>query len=86
MRPQSPDTDPKIEKLLIEAYRRMPVWQKLAIVGDLNEAVQAVAMADIRRRYPDASEHECRMRLASRWIDAELMRKAYGWDPAKEGY
>ena len=55
MRPQSPDTDPKIEKIQIEAYRRMPAWQKMRIVCDLNEAAQTVAMADIRRRHPAAA-------------------------------
>jgi hypothetical protein len=86
LRPISPDTDPEAERILIEGYRRMPAWEKLQRVGELNELVQCLAMADIRRRYPNASPRECQLRLASRWIDADLMRKAFGWDPDKEGY
>ena len=52
----------------------------------LDELVQRLAMTDIRRRYPQASPRECDLRLASRWLGAELMRRAFGWDPDKEGY
>jgi hypothetical protein len=86
MRPLSPDTHPEVEKRLIEAYRRMSAAEKLQRVRELTQFVQQLALADIRRRYPEADEHECRMRLASRWIEPELMRRAYGWDPDKEGY
>jgi hypothetical protein len=86
LRSLSSDTDPEAERILIEGYRRMPVWEKLQRVGELNELVQSLAMADIRRRHPDASPRECALRLASRWLDADLMRKAFGWDPDKEGY
>jgi hypothetical protein len=86
MRPLWSDTHPEIEEMLIEAYRRMSAWEKLQRVCEMNEALRQLALADIRRRHPDADEHECRMRLASRWIDAELMRTAYGWDPDREGY
>lgn len=86
MRPISPDTDPEVERILIEGYRRMPASQKLQRVRELNQLVQRLALADIRRRYPDASPRECQLRLASRWLDADLMRKVFGWDPEQEGY
>jgi hypothetical protein len=86
LRPISPDTDPEAERILIEGYRRMSASEKLKRVGELTELVRSVALADIRRRYPNASPRECQLRLASRWIDADLMRKAFGWDPDKEGY
>ena len=36
--------------------------------------------------HPEASEREIKLRVASRRIPAELMRRAFGWDPDKEGY
>jgi hypothetical protein len=80
------DTSPEVEKVLIELYRRMPNWQKLRQVSELTRAVQELALCDIRRRHPHADEREQRLRLASRWLTAETMRKVYGWDPDKEGY
>jgi hypothetical protein len=80
------DTHPEIEALQIEAYRRMSPTQKLQRVTALTQAVQELALADIRRRHPDADEREQRLRLASRWIEPELMKRAFGWDVDKEGF
>ena len=41
---------------------------------------------DIRRRHPDATSREQQLRLASRWLPAETMRRVFGWDPDREGY
>jgi hypothetical protein len=71
---------------LFELYRRMSACRKLQQVCELNRAVQELALCDIRRRHPQADEHEQRLRLASRWLSAETMRKVYGWDPDEEGY
>ena len=80
------DTRPAAERVLIELYRRMPAWQKLRQVSELTRAVQELALCDIRRRHPQADEREQKLRLASRWLRAETMRKVYGWDPEREGY
>jgi len=74
------DTEPRLDALLIEAYRAMSAQEKLERVTALTQAEQRLALLDIRRRYPDASERELALRLASRWIDADLMRRAFGWD------
>lgn len=71
---------------MIEGYRKMPMWKKLQQVRELSQLVYQLAMNDVRRRYPQADEREVKLRLASRWLEAELMRKAFGWDPEKEGY
>ncbi len=86
MRTQSPDTHPEIEAILVEACRRMTGAQKLANVRALNQAGQRLQLAYLRRRYPEADEHELTMRLASRSLGPELMRKAFGWDVEAEGY
>lgn len=80
------DTHPEIEKRLIEGLRQMPGWRKLQLVQEMNDFADALAMADVRRRYPDADERECLLRVASRRVPAELMRKAFGWDPDEKGY
>jgi hypothetical protein len=86
MKALSPDTPPEVEKIMIEGYRKMPMWKKLQQVRELSQLVYQLAMNDVRRRYPQADEREVKLRLASRWLEAELMRKAFGWDPEKEGY
>ena len=80
------DTDPRVHAMLIEGYRQMSPSQKLERVRALTRAVQELALMDIRRRHPDADEREQALRLASRWIDPELMVRAFGWDVRKVGY
>ena len=80
------DTHPEIERLLIEGYRKMSPAQKLDRVGALTQAVQELALLDIRRRHPNAGPREQALRLASRWIEPPLMVRAFGWDVTKEGY
>jgi hypothetical protein len=80
------DTDPRVEALLIEGYRGMSPAQKLERFRALTRAVQELALADIRRRHPDADEREQALRLASRWIEPELMGRAFAWDVRKMGY
>jgi hypothetical protein len=80
------DTDPAIETLLVEGYRKMSPAQKLERVRALTRAVQELALSDIRRRHPDAGEREQALRLASRSIEPELMLRAFGWDVRKVGY
>jgi hypothetical protein len=80
------DTHPKIEALLIEGYRKMSPSQKLERVRALTRAVQEFALLDVRRRHPNADAREQALRVASRWIEPELMVRAFGWDVRKAGY
>jgi hypothetical protein len=82
LRPLSRDTDIEAERILIEGYRKMSPEQRLAQVAKLTLLAEEMALADIRRKYPDAGERECRLRLASRWLDPDLLREVFGWDPA----
>jgi hypothetical protein len=74
------------EEALFARYREMSADQKFAIVGRLGRLVDEVALAALRQKYPDATEHENRLRLASRTIDRETMIRAFGWDPLERGY
>ena len=80
------DTHPDVEKRLIEGYRAMTPAQKWRRVCDLNRTLDALARADVRRRHPEAYEREVNLRVASRRLPAELMRRAFGWDPDRQGY
>lgn len=80
------DTHPAIEAMLVEGYRRMSPAQKLERVRALTRAVQELALADVRRRHPNADEREQALRVASRWIEPELMSRAFGWDVESNGY
>src|SRR5690348_13611001 len=78
------DTSPEAEKVLIELYRQAPAWKKLRQVSQLTRMVQELALCDIRRRHPHADAREQQLRLASRWLSGETMRRVFGWDPEKE--
>lgn len=87
MRTQSTDTSPEIEEILLEGYRRMPPFEKLRQVFDLNHTAQRMAALRIEARYgPNLTERELRLRLAALWLDRETMINAFGWDPEVEGY
>ncbi len=80
------DTNPKIEAFLIEGYRKMSPSQKLERVSALTRAVQELALMDVRRRHPNADAREQALRVASRWLDPDLMARAFGWDVREVGY
>lgn len=80
------DTDPRIEAVLIDGYRRMSASEKLRRVSALTRAVQELALLDVRRRHPSADKREQALRVASRWIEPELMLRAFGWDVSRKGY
>lgn len=83
---QQNDTHPAIDALLIEGYRRMSSSQKLERVGALTRAVQELALLDVRRPHPNADAREQSLRVASRWLEPDLMVRAFGWDPRTMGY
>ena len=86
MNKQIQDTHPLIEKMIIEGYRKMTPLQKLERVSELNKSIQQIALARIRKQYGNVSEKEQRLRLASLWLDRDIMIKVFDWDPQKKGY
>jgi hypothetical protein len=80
------DTHPSMDAVLINRYRAMSPIEKLQRVCSMTAAVQQLALADIRRRHPTANLHEQLLRLASRSLEPELMRRAFGWDVQAKGY
>jgi hypothetical protein len=80
------DTNPKFEAFIVAGYRAMSPAEKLERVRSLTFAVQELALIDIRRRHPNADEAELALRLTSRWLEPELMNKAFNWDARLLGY
>ena len=80
------DTHPKIEKMIVEGYRNMSPQQKMKRVSELNKSIQQLALARIQKQYGDISDREKQLRLASLWLDEELMLKVFGWNPKINGY
>ena len=72
------DTHPDVERLQIERLRQMPAWRKLALVGEMNRTVRALALAGLRQRYPEAGPAELGRRLADLALGPELAARAYG--------
>jgi hypothetical protein len=83
---QSMDTSPEIEAMLVQGSRALSPAAKWRQVCEQIAADDAHALAGIRLRHPGAPAHEQRLRLAALKYDRELMRDAFGWDPAREGW
>jgi hypothetical protein len=79
------DTQPAVEAILIEGFRRMSAAEKFSRVEALNNTVLEFAALRLRKKYGDLSEHELRLRLASLWLDRETMIRVFGWDPEVHG-
>lgn len=85
-RPQSRDTSIEAERLQVEAIRRMPVAERGERFRSLCRAAESLAIEGIRRRHPNAPEHEIRMRLAALRYGEETMIRVFGWDPSVRGW
>lgn len=80
------DTDPDVERVLIEMTRAMPDWKRFRQIAALSEGCRRLALVGLRSRYPNASEEELRKRFAAIVLDRDTVIKMFGWDPEIEGY
>jgi len=69
----------------IEEARRMTPSEKIERVCELTEAHRATVRANLKARYPQASEYELKMRFAVEMLGPELAKEAYGWENPPEG-
>lgn len=79
------DTDPVVRRLQIERLRAMSPAQRGALMEALNRDCEQLAVAGIRSRHPNATDHEVLMRLGVLRNGPELMKAAFGWDADVEG-
>ena len=75
------DTDPEALAVYLKPHRKMSDGQRLARVFELCDFQQSLQLANVRATYPEASEPEVFLRLASRRLGRDPMIKVYGWDP-----
>ena len=73
----SRDTSAHVERLQIEAWRRMSPLEKARIMSQATSDALALAVSGIRQRYPGASERECFLRLAALQLGPALVRQVY---------
>jgi hypothetical protein len=87
MKPPKPgsDTPPEVERIMIGLWQRATPEQKLQKMFGIGAMLNELVRADLRRRYPAATERETQLRMASRSFDRDLMIRAFGWDPDVHG-
>jgi hypothetical protein len=73
----SRDTSADVERLQIEAWRRMSPLEKAGIMSQATSDAWTLAVSGIRQRYPGASERECFFRLAALRLGPTLVRQVY---------
>lgn len=73
----SADTSREIERLQIEAWRRMSPLDRLLAADALSRQARALALAGVRHRHPQASERECFLRLAAIKLGRERTVELY---------
>ncbi len=71
------DTSAAADARYHELLRRMPPEKRLEAAMRLSLAVRELALAGIRSRHPDASEHELRVRLAARLYGVACARRLF---------
>jgi hypothetical protein len=86
MKPLSTDTTPEAQQMHFALMRRLPDWKRLTLALELTQATRQLVMADIRSRFPSASNEELRRRFIARVLSREEVIRAYGFDPREEGY
>jgi hypothetical protein len=75
--PLTLDTSPEIERLQVEAWRRMSPAEKAATITGLTRAAHAMTRAGVRHRYPGGSPRELFLRTAIVTLGSELAVAAY---------
>lgn len=72
------DTTPEAEAVLVRLWRETPGWRKWEMMEELNRAARELALAGLRRRYPEATPPELRRRLADLLLGPELAAQVFG--------
>jgi hypothetical protein len=73
----SRDTSADVERLQIEAWRRMSPLEKAGIMSQATSDALTLARSGIRQRHPGASARECFIRLAALQLGPTLVRQVY---------
>src|SRR3981189_1872663 len=71
------DTSAAVERLQIEAWRRMSMLEKAGIMSQATSDALTLALSGIRQRHPGASAREYFIRLAALQLGPTLVRQVY---------
>ena len=86
MKPHSPDTTPQIQRKHYELMRKLSPEQKLSMAFALTDATRQMVLADLKHRFPGASEIEIRRRFIARVLPRQDVIRVYGFDPKAEDF
>ncbi len=75
------DTTDEALEVYIGLHRDMSPSERLARVFELGQFQHSLQVANVRSTYPQASEEEVFLRVASRRLGRDLMIQVYNWDP-----
>ena len=67
--------------MFFDLIRKLSPEERMVRVFGMVDFLRRFVAAGIKRQYPNATDHEIKMRMASRMLDRETMIRAYGWDP-----
>lgn len=71
---QSADTEPYVEHFLFDQLRDLPVWERAKRLTALNQSLQLLAIAGIKRRYPGISDDEVGEKLLEQRFGPDVVR------------
>jgi hypothetical protein len=75
--PLAADTPLDVERLQVDAWRRMTPDEKAALITALTQAAYEMTWAGVRARHPGAPERELFLRVAILTLGPELACAAY---------
>jgi hypothetical protein len=75
------DTPVSVEQHMAELWRGATPAQKLRKMCSIGRLIDDLARAELRQRFPWATDRDLDLRLAGRVLDRETMIAAFGWDP-----
>lgn len=79
---QLSDTSPRADERYHELLRAMSPERRLAAAIKLSRGVRQLALAGVREAFPDADEHEMKVRLTVRLYGRGAAERLFGWVPA----
>jgi len=82
----SRDTSRQAEDLQVELWRGMSPLAKIQAVSALSRSVLLLSLAGIRQRFPEATDSECKIRLARLTLGSELAERVYPGSSELSGY
>lgn len=80
-RPLFEDTPIEVERVLLARWRQLTPGERLEKAARMSRMARELMIADIERRFPEATAEQKLRLLAKRTLPPELFRAAYGDDP-----